>query len=427
MYSAIHRACLSRFLPSLANDTLEQFLADAQIYRSENEISDQYEANEGQRDKSSLFFQEIPIVGVTRQPGAPSSILSIQGVEYTIREPTAPLLIPDILFYENERQALTLKEMLQDFISGDHMLLIGNQGVGKNKLADYFLQRLKLPREYIQLHRDTTVNQLTTQPSIRGGILVFDDSPLVRAVRSGYVLVIDEADKAPTHVTAILKALAEDKEMLLADGRRITANETSNGETEKIIKMHPDFRMIILANRPGYPFLGNDFYKGVGSVFSTFAVDNPDTLSEMDMLRKYGPDVSEELLRKLIAAFNELRDLVEEGQILYPYSTRELVNIVRHLQSYPKDNVGTILQNVFDFDLFSPEERAVLEEAFRRQGIIINEEVQLRVNVGIVLPLPSFEISEVWTINPRNVIREKFVRNPLSVLKNPKDGTLFSS
>ena len=84
----------------------------------------------------------------------------------------------------------------------------------------------------------------------------------------------------------------------------------------------------------------------------------------MDMLRKYGPDVSEELLRKLIATFNELRGLVEEDQILYPYSTRELVNIVRHLQSYPKDNVGTILQNVFDFDLFSPEERAVLEEAF---------------------------------------------------------------
>ena len=178
--------------------------------------------------------------------------------------------------------------------------------------------------------------------------------------------------------------------MLLADGRRITANETSNGETEKIIKMHPDFRMIILANRPGYPFLGNDFYKGVGSVFSTFAVDNPDTLSEMDMLRKYGPDVSEELLRKLIAAFNELRDLVEEGQILYPYSTRELVNIVRHLQSYPKDNVGTILQNVFDFDLFSPEERAVLEEAFRRQGIIINEEVQLRSQRWHCLPATFF-------------------------------------
>lgn len=28
--------------------------------------------------------------------------------------------------------------------------------------------------------------------------------------------------------------------------------------------MHPDFRMIVLANRPGFPFLGNDFFQAVG-------------------------------------------------------------------------------------------------------------------------------------------------------------------
>ena len=38
-------------------------------------------------------------------------------------------------------------------ITCEHLLLIGNQGVGKNKLADYFLQLLRLPREYIQLHQ----------------------------------------------------------------------------------------------------------------------------------------------------------------------------------------------------------------------------------------------------------------------------------
>jgi von Willebrand factor A domain-containing protein 8 len=422
LHTAIHRACLSRFLPSLAYDTLEQFLRDANVFQID--YDDDFESVEDGEtiDDNKMFFQEVPISGATNEPGTPSSIVSIQGVQYTVIEPVAPLLIPDILFYENRRQAMTLKEMLQDFISGDHMLLIGNQGVGKNKLADYFLQRLKLPREYIQLHRDTTVNQLTTQPSIRGGVLVFDDSPLVRAVREGYVLVIDEADKAPTHVTAILKALAEDKEMLLADGRRITANISSNMNLQKTIPMHPNFRMIILANRPGYPFLGNDFYKGVGSVFSSFAVDNPDTASEMAMLRKYGPDVPEELLRKFVAAFNELRDLVEEGQILYPYSTRELVNVVRHLQQYPDDNVGTILGNVFDFDLFSAEEREVLEEAFRRQGIIINDDIQLQVHVGLVLPLPSFEISEVWAINARSVIRDKFVRHPLALMENQTNG-----
>lgn len=69
------------------------------------------------------------------------------------------------------------------------MLLIGNQGVGKNKLADYFLQLLQLPREYIQLHRDSTVQSLTTTPAIRDGVLVFEDSPLVKAVQNGIIIL----------------------------------------------------------------------------------------------------------------------------------------------------------------------------------------------------------------------------------------------
>lgn len=43
----------------------------------------------------------------------------------------------------------------------------------------------------------------------------------VRAVKTGTVLVVDEADKAPTHVTCILKNLVENSEITLADGRRI--------------------------------------------------------------------------------------------------------------------------------------------------------------------------------------------------------------
>jgi len=35
--------------------------------------------------------------------------------------------------------------------------------------------------------------------------VVYEDSPLVQAVKHGHVLIVDEADKAPTHVTCILK------------------------------------------------------------------------------------------------------------------------------------------------------------------------------------------------------------------------------
>lgn len=40
-------------------------------------------------------------------------------------------------------------------------------------------------------------------------------------MKLGNILVIDEADKAPTNVTCILKTLVESGEMILADGRRI--------------------------------------------------------------------------------------------------------------------------------------------------------------------------------------------------------------
>jgi MoxR-like ATPase len=62
---------------------------------------------------------------------------------------------------------------------------------------------------------------LTLQPTVKDGIIIFEDSPLVRAVKEGHVLVVDEADKAPTHVTCILKTLVESGEMHLGDGRRI--------------------------------------------------------------------------------------------------------------------------------------------------------------------------------------------------------------
>ena len=67
-------------------------------------------------------------------------------------------LIPDnFVFYENAQHTRVLESMLRDFSLGEHLLLVGNQGVGKNKIVDRFLQLLRRPREYVQLHRDTTV------------------------------------------------------------------------------------------------------------------------------------------------------------------------------------------------------------------------------------------------------------------------------
>lgn len=63
------------------------------------------------------------------------------------------------------------------------------------------------------------------------------------------------------------KTLIENGEMLLADGRRILKRGIGSDIKEvDIIRLHPDFRMIVLANRPGFPFLGNDFFAALGTL-----------------------------------------------------------------------------------------------------------------------------------------------------------------
>ncbi|EPB77876.1 ATPase family protein [Ancylostoma ceylanicum] len=102
-----------------------------------------------------------------------------------------------------------IRNMAKDMRLGAHLLLIGNQGVGKNKITDRFLHLIRRPRLYMQLHRDTTVESLTMQTTVENGVLRYQDSALVRAARAGHVLVVDEADKAPLHVIALFKSLLD--------------------------------------------------------------------------------------------------------------------------------------------------------------------------------------------------------------------------
>uniref|UniRef100_A0A8D0PXZ3 von Willebrand factor A domain-containing protein 8 n=1 Tax=Sus scrofa TaxID=9823 RepID=A0A8D0PXZ3_PIG len=376
LHSAVTKACLARFLPSLARLALEKNLADAAI-----EIS---------TDKNLEPELEDYKCEVT------SGSLKIGAVSAPIYNAHEKMKVPDVLFYDNIQHMMVMEDMLKDFLLGEHLLLVGNQGVGKNKIVDRFLHLLNRPREYIQLHRDTTVQSLTLQPSVKDGLIVYEDSPL-KAVKLGHVLVIDEADKAPTNVTCILKTLVENGEMILADGRRIVANSANVNGRENVVLIHPDFRMIVLANRPGFPFLGNDFFGTLGDIFSCHAVDNPKPHSELEMLRQYGPNVPEPILQKLVAAFGELRNLADQGTINYPYSTREVVNIVRHLQKFPTEGLSSVVRNVFDFDSYNNDMREILINTLHKHGIPIGAK-PTSVQLAKELPLPEQTFMGYWTI-----------------------------
>jgi hypothetical protein len=144
----------------------------------------------------------------------------------------------------------------------------------------------------------------------------------------------------------------------------------NTGHHSDVIQIHPSFRMILLANRPGYPFQGNDFFSEFGDMFSCHVVENPTGESELHMLKSYGPNVPDTLIMSLTNVFDELRLAVEQGFIQYPYSTRELVNIVKHLDKYGgTDSIHDALNNVIAFDQFNEKTMNHLESIFEKFGI----------------------------------------------------------
>ena len=378
LHSAVKSVLMSDLLPPNQQEILNEILLEAGIGGG-NPV--------GQRGNAESDDLETLI----------SDIKSARKSKTVNRE-----LVPSPLFYDIPQHEKLMREILTDIRSKESaILLIGNQGVGKNKIADRILQLIEFEREYIQLHRDSTVTQLTISPTLIDGKIVWEDSPLVKAVTHGRVLMIDEADKAPLEVVSILKSLVEDKEMYLSDGRRIVSPEiasssSSSSPDESIIPIHPDFRLIVLANRPGFPFLGNDFFREVGDCFSAHAVSNPDLKSEKLLLKSYAPKTSDAIIDKLASSFADLRKLSDSGDIAYPFSTREAVAIAKHIEQYPSDGLAAALSNVLHFDTFDEEIYKQLVGVFRSNGIPVVESARgggavagIKINLAKAEPLPE--------------------------------------
>jgi hypothetical protein len=89
-------------------------------------------------------------------------------------------------------------------------------------------------------------------------------------------------------------------------------------------------------------------------------------------LRQYAPNIGNEVLDRLAGAFQSLRNLSDDGKLKYPYSTRELVNIVRHLNRFPNDGISNVILNVLDFDAYDDASRALVIKSLESNGIPVN-------------------------------------------------------
>jgi MoxR-like ATPase len=264
-------------------------------------------------------------------------------------------------------------DILEAHSVGEKALLIsGYQGVGKNLLVDHLLSRMNCEREYIQLHRDSTIQSLLLTPSVENGKILYHDSPLVRAATLGRLVVVDEADKAPTEVVSMLKGLIEDRQLALPDGRMLCHD--GDDFDSNIVTIHPSFSIWTLTNPVGFPFHGNDLAREMADVFSCHNVPPMDMESHRRILSSYGAKVDADVIDKIVKVWEDLRVAHKSGAIAYPFSVRESVGVVKHMNEFPDDGIEASVENVIAFDRLDNGLVKHLSVIFSRHGISVLSE-----------------------------------------------------
>lgn len=106
VYEAIHKACLARFLPSLPREALDKVMLDLGI--------------EKQAAATTAAGKNLPC-------NVDGGILTIGKTTAPIYNPATKTKIPETLFYDTDQNVASMEAMLQDYLLGEHLLLVGNQ------------------------------------------------------------------------------------------------------------------------------------------------------------------------------------------------------------------------------------------------------------------------------------------------------------
>ena len=285
-------------------------------------------------------------------------------------------LVPSSLrFVDNVDSSKVLSKIEAYLHSNLPILLLGVQGVGKNAIVDKALTKNRLARQYIQLHLDSTVQSLFSQTVISNGILSMQDSPLLIAAVKGHVCVLDECDKASPQVVASLKGLVGGL-MRLPDGRTLVSAENkglvaAQENDEKILVVHPDFRLIMLANPGVAPFLGSNVLETLGSLTNCILMESPSILSMQTILKQYAKrKIASDAVERVAAAFADLTALNLAGDLSYAYGLREAISVVKDLNE--TENLDSALANVFDYEL-QPEARRRIADVLHTHKLKVQD------------------------------------------------------
>lgn len=265
-------------------------------------------------------------------------------------------------------------KVLQFFFSGGInrcLSLTGDTGTGKTSLVEQACARLNWPLEPFSSHDRATMFELVGGQRLVDGNTIWEDGPLLSAMRHGAVLLIDEVNVMPPEVLTGLNRVMERYTYLIP-------------ETGELVKAHPDFRIAITGNALNGSNKGS--YKGVANMNIAFMnrftlgieVDWMDKDEEAVMLQTRYPSLHQKTVEFVTNVAELSRISFRGGELRSPISPRGTIAIADKLAAFSagiedEDQVLTmqLSQSEIVFDMvfmwsYAPFEQLELKKSILR-------------------------------------------------------------
>lgn len=199
--------------------------------------------------------------------------------------------------------------------------IFGETGLGKSLSVMQISSRLGKEVLRINVNAQTCEEDLIGSFRLINGETVWQDGPLVIAMKRGSILLIDEVTALnPAYAFMLFTAL---------EGEPIYLKKIN-----KIVEPAPGFNIIATDNTKGYG-TSSGRYVGVNvqneAFLDRFTIaieyDYPKATEELKILKSFGDD--ETIMKELIKWANFVRSTYKEGAIDVTISPRRLVNIMK--------------------------------------------------------------------------------------------------
>lgn len=223
------------------------------------------------------------------------------------------------------------KYLYKDFLDKEHILLVGPTGCGKSELFDIFCKSIGKGHYILSVNNELEPSSFIGYQKIvqgkKGVEVKWIDGPLVKAMREGVPIVLDELDAINSRCSFILHSAMQNGSLLLIDN-----------DSEKV-EAKDGFRVLATANTLGRGD-GSDIYVGTNIINEAFldrfsVVSKRDySENEIDIICNKIKDIPRDVVSDMVDYAKMVRVAFDKGSLRVTLGTRRLIYWAKGFMKY---------------------------------------------------------------------------------------------